>query len=113
MAEEIVVFVTCPREESEALAKSLVEDRLAACVNIVAPVKSIYVWQGKLTTEEESWLVIKSSKRIFSKLAQRIKQLHSYEVPEIIALPIADGHKPYLDWLNASLTQQGPSIEGS
>jgi periplasmic divalent cation tolerance protein len=103
MAGEVVVFVTCPRQVSEVLAKALVEKRLAACVNVVAGVKSIYSWKGEMVTDQEDMLIIKSHKSLWGGLEASIKALHPYEVPEMICLSIEEGHKPYLDWLNSTV----------
>jgi periplasmic divalent cation tolerance protein len=83
----------------------LVEERLAACVNILSGVASVYIWKDELCQEDETMLVIKSNRQLFQQLAARIVELHTYEVPEIIALPVELGHKPYLDWINS---QVGP-----
>ncbi len=103
MPGEIIVLVTCQPDDANKLAAALVEERLAACVNIVPGVTSIYRWQDKLENDSESLLVIKSHRELFSSLEQRIKQLHKYDVPEILSLPIEAGHAPYLNWLNAQL----------
>jgi periplasmic divalent cation tolerance protein len=113
MADEIIILVTAPASESEKLARVLVEERLAACVNIIDSVRSIYMWQGDLCNETEQLLVIKSVRVVWEKLCARIEQLHPYEVPEIIALPIQAGHRPYLDWLNAAISQPTTLSKGS
>ena len=97
----VVVFCTAPQGEAESLAKTLVEERLAACVNI-SPVRSCYIWEGKLNLDEETLLIIKAKKSRFEPLKNRILMLHSYAIPEIIALPIIAGHQPYLDWISQS-----------
>jgi periplasmic divalent cation tolerance protein len=97
----VVVFCTAPQGEADALAKTLVEEHLAACVNI-SPVRSCYIWEGKLNLDNEALLIIKAKKSRFEPLKDRILVLHSYAVPEIIALPVIAGHQPYLDWLSAS-----------
>ena len=84
------------------MARALVEERLAACVNI-SPVRSCYIWEGKLNLDEEALLIIKTTKSQFEPLQKRILELHSYAVPEIIALPIIEGHQPYLDWMAQSV----------
>lgn len=103
MLDEILVIVSCPQEESESIARPLIEDKLAACVSIVPAVKSMYVWQEKFCQQTESLLLIKTNQASWTALEKRIKDMHSYEVPEIIAIPIQLGHKPYLDWLNETL----------
>ena len=103
MPNEIIVLVTCPASESEKLARALVERSLAACVNIVPGIRSIYVWEGKVCNESEELLVIKSTTAAWDQLSTAVKELHSYDVPEIISLPIGAGDKPYLDWLNSAV----------
>lgn len=95
-----VVLVTArSRQEAEAIAQALVEAQLAACVSIM-PVHSIYTWQGKVNSDEEWQLVIKTNLAHFSVLERKIREIHSYEVPEIIALPILAGSEPYLNWIS-------------
>ncbi len=101
--KEIVVFITAPgEEEASKIARSIVEIRLAACVNIVKNVRSIYRWQGNIQDDSEVLMVVKTRKELFSDLTAKVKELHSYSVPEIIALPIVDGSKDYLQWLAES-----------
>jgi len=96
----MVVLVTCGSEEEAAkIANSLVEERLAACVNMISPVRSIYRWEGKIWDEKEWMLIIKTQKRRFEELEKKVKSLHSYSVPEVIALPIVEGSASYLKWL--------------
>jgi periplasmic divalent cation tolerance protein len=98
--ESIVVLVTCGSEdEAVKIARALVEERLAACVNLVSPIRSIYRWEGKIWDEREWLLVIKTQKPRFEELGKRVKSLHSYSVPEIIGLPIVEGSLAYLDWI--------------
>lgn len=97
---EFVLLSTAPSEdEARSLARSLVEAGLAACVNLVPGVRSIYRWEGELCEEGEVLLVIKSVSSQREALIERLSQLHSYECPEAIALPIVAGAQPYLDWL--------------
>ena len=104
MTDKIVVLSTCDSEETAAaLARALVEKRLAACINILPKARSIYHWQGKLEDAEEWILVIKSRRDLFDRLCEAIAQTHSYEVPEVIALPIVDGSEAYLAWLDREL----------
>lgn len=95
-----VVLITAPDEKAAAeIAKTLVEERLAGCVNIVKNIRSIYAWQGRIEDEPEVLMIAKTQRKHFKKLLEKVKELHSYTVPEIIALPIIDGSKDYLDWL--------------
>jgi periplasmic divalent cation tolerance protein len=100
MSEPIVVLITCGSEE-EALkvANALVEERLAACANLISPIRSIYRWEGKIWDEKEWLLVIKTQKDRFEELEKKVKTLHSYSVPEIISLPITEGSSAYLNWI--------------
>jgi periplasmic divalent cation tolerance protein len=100
MSEAIVVLVTCGTEDEAAeIAHVLVEERLVACVNILSPVHSIYRWEGKIWDEKEWLLIMKTQKKRFEDLEKKVKSLHSYSVPEIIALPIVEGSASYLKWL--------------
>jgi len=105
MTDKLVVLVTCrSAKEGERIARRLVQARLAACGNIVrSPVRSIYRWKAKIESAREFLLVIKTSRRRFAELQVAINHLHSYEVPEIIALPIAAGSQGYLSWLAESV----------
>jgi periplasmic divalent cation tolerance protein len=102
VTDAIIVIVSCRSEESQSIAKTLVEEKLAACVSIVPAIKSIYIWQGDICHEQESLLLIKTGRNRWMDLEKRIKALHSYTVPEIIALPVEAGHEPYLKWLYES-----------
>ena len=98
--ESIVVFITTSGEDEAAnIARALVEGRLAACVNIVRNLRSIYSWQGKVEDESEVLMLVKTQKKLFHSLSQKVRELHSYSVPEIIALPIVEGSEDYLKWL--------------
>ena len=95
-----VVFVTVgKREEAEKIGLALVEEKLAGCCNMVGPIRSIYRWKGEICRDEEMLLILKTRRDGFEKLRARVAALHSYTVPEIIALPIVAGHAPYLDWV--------------
>ncbi|MFA5356488.1 MAG: divalent-cation tolerance protein CutA [Candidatus Omnitrophota bacterium] len=99
----LVVFITAAdKKEAEAIARSLVEERLAACVNIIEGVSSLFRWQGKVEKASEALLIVKSRKALMNKLIKKIKSLHSYELPEIIALPVISGEKRYLEWVDDS-----------
>ena len=103
----LVVLCTAPDAAlAERIAIALVEERLAACVNLVPGVKSIYRWQGKLQRDAELLLVIKTSAARLAALTTRVQALHPHEVPEIIALPITAGARPYLDWITESTTPE-------
>jgi periplasmic divalent cation tolerance protein len=105
MQEFIVVYVTAGSStEASRLARALVEERLAACVNQIGPVQSIYRWEGKLEQSEEQLLIIKTKRELFTALERRVRELHSYSVPEIVALPIIDGSPEYLRWLGEQVT---------
>ena len=100
MSKAIVVLVTCgSEEEATKIANSLVEEGVAACVNIISPVRSIYRWEGKVWDEREWVLIIKTHEKRFEELEKKVKSLHSYSVPEVIALPIVEGSASYLKWL--------------
>ncbi len=100
MTDCIAVLVTAgTREEAERIAETLVMERLAACVNVVGPITSIYHWEGRVERGQELLLVIKTRAALFEQLEARVKSLHSYQNPEVIALPISAGAAAYLDWL--------------
>jgi len=105
MTDKIVVLVTCQSaRQARTIARRLVEQRLAACGNVVeAPVRSIYRWKGKVESAKECVLVLKTSRRRFPALEKAVRKLHSYDVPEVIALPVVAGSRPYLDWLSESV----------
>ncbi|MBL0158759.1 MAG: divalent-cation tolerance protein CutA [Bryobacterales bacterium] len=104
MTDKIVVFSTCgTAEEAERVARHLVELRVAACVQITAGVRSFYHWQGKMESAEEFRLTIKSRRDLFGALCAEIRRVHSYEVPEIVALPVVDGGASYLEWMDKEL----------
>jgi periplasmic divalent cation tolerance protein len=105
MTDKILVLVTCgSRKEARKIARVLVRRRLAACVNeIGVPVASTFRWKVKVESAKEFLLLIKTSKRRFASVRDAVRKLHSYEVPEIIALPIAAGSRVYLDWIAESV----------
>lgn len=103
MSKHIVVLVTCPDHATgERLATALVEERLAACVNLKGGISSFYRWQGKVQHDTESLLVIKTRADLFAGVEARVQALHPYDVPEIIALPVSQGSTRYLDWIDES-----------
>jgi len=100
-----VVYVNCPsKEEARKVALPLVEKRLAACVNTVPAVESLYWWEGKLETAEEVLLIIKTKEKALEPLIAEVKKNHGYTVPEIIAMPIAAGNRDYLQWIENEVT---------
>jgi len=104
MTDKIVVFSTASSsEEAEKIARALVNDRLAACVNVIPSVRSFYRWQGKIEDSPEFLLLIKSSRERFDVLRVALEKLHSYEVPEVIAMPVVDGSRNYLNWMDGEL----------
>ena len=103
MGEYIVVLVTTSTEgEAAQIARALVESRLAGCVNIIQGVRSIYRWQGKVEDEAEVLMIVKTRRGLFDELTMRVKELHSFTVPEIISLPITEGSGEYLEWLDGA-----------
>jgi len=98
-AEVRVVLVTAPAGEADGLGRALVAERLAACVNVVPGVRSIYRWQGEVKIDDEALLVIKTTEARLAGLTERVKALHSYELPEVLALPAVGGSEAYLGWL--------------
>ena len=98
MDESVVILCTAPPDRSEAIAESLIEERLAACVNITG-VRSYFRWEEESCAEKEDLLIIKTRKERMKEIISRITELHSYEVPEIIALPIIEGYDQYLKWV--------------
>jgi periplasmic divalent cation tolerance protein len=100
-----LILCTCPdRGTSEKIAKRLVEGRMAACVNIMPGLTSIYTWQDRIETAEEHLLLIKSTKERYPAIEQAIRELHPYELPEIIALPIVQGLPDYLNWIDTCVS---------
>ena len=95
----LLVLVTARCEQAEALARGMVKAELAACVNIVPTLKSIYRWQGQVHTDDESLLLIKTQRACFEALRTWVLDQHSYELPEIIAVEISHAHEPYLEWM--------------
>jgi periplasmic divalent cation tolerance protein len=104
MTDKIVILVTTGTlREGKRIAKHLVESRLAACVNISQPVRSIYRWQGKVMDDREHLLWIKTTRRLFESVRLAISKMHSYTTPEVIALPIVEGASDYLQWIDNSI----------
>ncbi|MFA5145571.1 MAG: divalent-cation tolerance protein CutA [Candidatus Omnitrophota bacterium] len=100
----IVIFVTCAnKKEARRISLKLLSNKLAACVNILGQVESFFWWEDKVDRANEVFLMIKSQKTKLPKIIELVKSMHSYQVPEIIALPVTDGYKPYLRWINESV----------
>ena len=109
MTDKIVVLITAGSlKEARKIARRLVEARLAACVSLLPPVESVYLWQAKIEVSKERMLVIKTAREAFPKVEAEIRRLHSYTTPEIICLPIIDGSRDYLAWLDESIK---PALE--
>ncbi len=101
MTDKIIVFVTCEsKQQGEAIAQTLVSEKLAACVNVLQGIRSCYVWEGKLTWSDEALLLIKTTRGRFDQMQDRIKSIHSYEVPEIVAVTIDDAFDKYIAWID-------------
>ena len=107
-SQPILVLMTAgTREEAARLADMLVGSRLAACVQLLPEIESVYRWQGKIERQEETLLLAKSSKEKFDELERAVRAIHSYNTPEIVATPIILGSAPYLKWLDATLLGEG------
>jgi periplasmic divalent cation tolerance protein len=107
MATPLLCLSTCPDAETATrIARALVEERLAACVNRLPGVHSVYRWQAKVIDDAEVLLVIKTTSGRFEALRDRLVELHPYEVPELIAIEVSGGHGAYLDWIAATTTRQ-------
>ena len=103
MEKAMVVLVTTPSAEKAAeIARTLVEERLAACGNVVPAIRSIYCWEGKVEEAGEALLILKAPRAGFAALRDRVVALHPYDVPEVIALPVEAGHDAYLEWIARS-----------
>lgn len=104
-----VVTTTERREDAERIARMLVEERLAACVQIIGPIGSTYRWQGAIETADEWQCWAKSRRDLYQEIEQAIARLHPYEVPEILAVPVLEGSAAYLAWLDGQIKEQAPS----
>ncbi|MCB9779666.1 MAG: divalent-cation tolerance protein CutA [Alphaproteobacteria bacterium] len=111
MSDEIVlVYVTCPDADVAAsLARTLVQERRAACGNIIPGLRSIYAWQGEIHDDPEVLLLLKTRRSEVGNLADRVVALHPYDVPEVVAVPVVAGHGAYLDWVRAHVDVRSPS----
>ncbi len=104
MTDKVIVFVTCEsKQQAETIAESVVTGKLAACVNILPGIRSCYVWEKKLTWSDEVLLLIKTTRGRFDQLQDRIKELHSYAVPEIVSVTIEDAFAKYIEWIDSSV----------
>ncbi|MCW4016175.1 MAG: divalent-cation tolerance protein CutA [Candidatus Bathyarchaeota archaeon] len=99
MSYNIVIMTASNKEETVNIVRTLLEERLIACANIVEHVSSFFWWQGKIEQETETVAIMKSHENLFEKLSKRVTELHSYDTPEILALPIVNGSPGYLDWM--------------
>jgi periplasmic divalent cation tolerance protein len=105
MSQELIAFVTTPnQEEAIYLAENLISESLCACVNILPAVESVYQWEGKVTKDKEVLLIIKTTGERYEELQRRILELHTYTVPEVIAVKIERGSNTYLEWLRQSVS---------
>ena len=105
MTKYIVVFITCPsREEADKIANAVIAKNFAACVNIIDNVRSIFHWQEKVEDADEVLLIAKTKAKLLDEIIPLVKQLHSYDLPEIIAVPILGGSEDYLNWIDAETT---------
>lgn len=112
MSEPLVVLMTAgSQEEAERIAQALVSDMLAACVNVIPGVTSIYRWEGQIRRDQEWLLVAKSQRQVLDPLVQRVQALHSYDVPEIVALPLVGGSEAYLRWLDREVHGSRHNLE--
>ena len=104
----LILFVTTAFEQEAAtIGRTLVEEGLAACANIIPSIRSLYRWKGKIRDERETLIIIKSREDLFEKIRSRIKELHSYEVPEITAIKLDRGDADYLQWIETVTTNKG------
>jgi periplasmic divalent cation tolerance protein len=112
VTDKVVIMVTAAsRRECRKIARRLVEAKLAACVNITQSVESIYHWEGKIVSEKEFLLLIKSTRELFPEIKTAIATIHSYRTPEIICLPIIEGSRNYLQWVEDSVREPVPPIQ--
>src|SRR5689334_9777365 len=104
--KHVVIFVTAKdKKEAGRIARGLLEERLVACANILDGVESLFWWQGKIDEAKETLIVLKTKRSLFKKVAARVKVLHSYDTPEVIALPVVEGSTEYLKWIDASVSK--------
>jgi periplasmic divalent cation tolerance protein len=101
----IVLVTTKDKAEADKISQTLLQEKLIACANIISPVSSCFLWQGKIDRAEECLVVTKTHKDLFTELVVRVKALHSYEVPEVLAMPVVDGSGEYLAWMRSVIKQ--------
>ena len=99
----MILVTTSSTSEAQAIGKALVEERLAACVNVISGLRSLFRWQGKIEEQEEALMVVKSRSELLPSIIEAVKRLHSYTVPEVIAFPIVGGSPDYLSWIDESV----------
>ncbi|HLH31632.1 MAG TPA: divalent-cation tolerance protein CutA [Terriglobia bacterium] len=104
MSDKIIVFVTCQsNDEAQQIAETLVTEKLAACVNVVPGIRSCYIWNGELNWSDEVQLLIKTTRGRFEQMKNRVRDMHSYELPEIVGVTIDEAMQSYLDWIDNSV----------
>jgi len=103
MADEIIVLITAPsKDEAARIGTALVNEHIAACVNILPQIRSLFFWEGKSQDESETLIIVKSRLSLLDRIIARVKELHSYTMPEVIAIPVIGGSPEYLQWLKDS-----------
>lgn len=102
-SEALIVFCTCPEDRATEIAHALVHEKLAACVNQIEAIQSVYRWRERVETAAETLLIIKTTTDLYDEMESRLRALHPYEVPEILGMPVARGYPPYLQWLEGVL----------
>ena len=103
MAHSLILSTACSKDEALQISRALVERRLAACVNLVGPIESIYRWKGEVESAQEVLMLIKTESARFEEVRDAIKQLHSYEVPEVVEVSVENGSADYLKWMSESV----------
>ncbi len=107
-ASVVVAFSTAPNEDvARALAKKLVEEGLAACVNVIPGIRSIYIWKNEIVEDRESLMIIKTRKDLINRVRQVFEKEHPYEIPELIFVDVVGGHKPYIEWVIENTKDKG------
>lgn len=99
----VILFTAKDKKEAAKIAEALLGSKLIACANIIDGIQSLFWWQGKIDSSKEVLLVLKTKKILFKKVCAQVRSLHSYQTPEVIALPIVDGSKDYFDWIGSSV----------